>query len=96
MTNTQSSPIILYHCTTDKKLQRYQTTGGILSPVRGWIFENSAREWCRKTGRNIILKIEVETVYPLPDHKPIGHSYWSPDFVRKWELSELVTHAKKR
>jgi len=85
--------MVLYHCTTEKKLNRYQTTKAILPPVRGWKYENSARNWCKKTGRNIILKIEVNEAYPLPDHKPPGHAYWSPDFVRKWEVVYHKEHS---
>lgn len=78
--------MIGYHVTTPKKLSRYRATKAILSPVRFWAFENSAREWAKKVGRTVILKIEVDDnhAYPLPDHKPRGHAYWTPDFVTRW------------
>ena len=76
--------VIGYHVTTPKKLARYIATSCILPPVRFWQFPNSAREWARRTGRTIILRIEVKEAYPLPDHKPRGHAWWTPDMVRKW------------
>ena len=71
-----------YHCTTPKKLARYAATGGILPPVRFWRSEGTARDWMSKTSRSVLLKIEVETGYPLPDHKPRGMAWWSPEVVR--------------
>jgi hypothetical protein len=79
--------MIGYHCTTERKLGRYKATKAILPPVRFWAFENSARSWGKRTGRNIILKINVDTAYPLPDHQPKGHAYWSPNLVRNWEIN---------
>jgi hypothetical protein len=76
--------MILYHCTTDNKLKKYLNTGCILMPVRGWNNINSARNWCKRTGRNIILKFECTTAYPLPDHKPMFHSYWTPENIHSW------------
>jgi len=76
----------LYHCTTPKKLARYASTGCILPPVRGWSHVSSAQAWCMRTGRSIVLEIEVSISYPLPDHKPRGQAFWSPDMVRAWEV----------
>ena len=76
--------MIGYHVTTPKKLARYQATGAILPPVRFWAFERSAQSWADKTGRHVILRIDVDTAYPLPDHKPTGHAYWTPELVRFW------------
>ncbi len=78
--------MIGYHVTTPKKLERYKATGVILSPVRFWIFKDSASTWMKKTGRTIILKINVDKAYPLPDHQPRGHAYWTPEIIRKWEI----------
>ncbi len=74
----------LWHATTPKKFARYQVTGGILPPVRGWAFPDSATAWARRTGRSIILEIDVPSAYPLPDHKPRGHGYWHDGIVREW------------
>lgn len=74
-----------WHVTTPKKLARYRATGGILPPVCFWAFEASAQAWARKTGRTVILQIEVQIAYPLPDHRPRGHAFWSPEMVRQWK-----------
>lgn len=75
----------LYHATTLKKYTRYQATGCILPPVRGWNTEEAARNWGKDKFRPIILKLIVSTAYPLPDHKrPDGRAYWSPD-IGRWE-----------
>lgn len=79
--------MILYHCTTPHKLERYIGSKQIFSPVRGWKWLNSAKEWNKKTGRTIILEIETtENVYPLPDHKPLFHSFWTSDNIKSWKI----------
>jgi|WetSurMetagenome_2_1015567.scaffolds.fasta_scaffold03341_13 hypothetical protein len=78
--------MILYHCTTEKKLQKYKHTGCILMPVRGWAYLESAKNWNKKTGRTIILKIICNLAYPLSDHRPLYHSYWTPENIKKWEV----------
>jgi len=70
-----------WHCTTPKKLERYRQTGCILPPVRFWRYRNSAVAWGLKTGRTVLLRIQVEEAYPLPDHKPTGHAWWTPGHV---------------
>lgn len=72
-----------WHVTTPKKLARYRATGGILPPVRFWRFKSSAEAWAKKVGRSVILEIAVTEAYPLPDHKPTGHAWWSPEMVRQ-------------
>ncbi len=80
-----------FHVTTPAKIERYEATGCILSPVRFWRFENSARAWAKKTGRSVILKIEVTEAYPMPDHAPKGHAWWSPEYVRNYEkLPQII------
>jgi len=72
-----------YHCTTSKKLERYESTGAILPPVRFWSTEYSAREWMKKVGRNILLQFDIPGRYfPLPIK---GGAYWSNSLVRKWK-----------
>jgi hypothetical protein len=78
--------MIGYHCTSENKLKRYEATSCIISPVRFWIYESSARNWLKKTGRTIILRINVDIAYPLPDHKPNGHAWYTPENVREWEI----------
>ena len=75
-----------YHVTTQKKLDRYKKTGAILPPVRFWKYENSAREWMKRTSRNILIEFNVDEFYPLPDHKPRGHAFWSPEIVRDFKI----------
>ena len=74
-----------YHCTTPRQVARYLATGCILPPVRFWCCQESARAWGQRTGRRVLLRIDVGTAYPLPDHQPRGHAYWSPDHIRTWE-----------
>jgi len=75
--------MIGYHVTTKKKLARYQTNNIILPPVRFWPTLEIASKWRKKTGRDIILKIEMDISYPLPDHKP---ARWTPEIIRTWEI----------
>lgn len=77
----------LYHATTPKKMDRYRATGCILPPVRGWSFASSAWAWAQRVQRPIVLRIEVGTAYPLPDHRPRGHAWWTPEMVRSWEAT---------
>jgi hypothetical protein len=51
--------MILYHCTTNKKIERYTASGRIMAPVRGFNTLKAANEWCRHTGRNVILWFEI-------------------------------------
>jgi len=71
-----------YHCTTDKKLKRYKNSGRILSPVRFFSTIYSAEKWCKKTGRNIILKITTDKYYPLPIK---GGAYWIDTDIISYE-----------
>jgi hypothetical protein len=75
--------MIGFHVTTKKKLDKYKQTGCILPPVRFWPNEFTAREWMKKTLRDVLLVINVEKSYPLPDHKP---ARWTEEIVRKWEI----------
>lgn len=72
-----------FHATTPKKLQAYQISKRIFSPVRFWPNETTAKEWAKRVNRSVILKIELNEVsYPLPDHKP---ALFTPFDVLKWE-----------
>lgn len=77
--------MIGYHVTTPKKIARYQTTGAILPPVRFWPDLHTARRWAKKTGRIVILQIQYEAAYPLPDHRP---AMWTPETVFEWEAEK--------
>ena len=79
-----------YHCTTEKKLKLYIESGCIKPPVRFFPNEQTARRWMLRTGRDILLKIEVSTSWPLPDHKP---ARWTDDHIKDWEI---LQHDEKR
>lgn len=67
-----------YHVTTTNKLKRYENTGAILPPVRFWPNLLTAQRWAKRTGRDLILKIETGISYPLPDHEP---AFWTPETI---------------
>lgn len=56
--------MIGYHVTTPRKLARYVASRAIFPPVRFWQYLPSAKAWALRTGRTIILRIDVETAYP--------------------------------
>ena len=73
-----------YHATTPKKLERYKATGVILPPVRFWTSIKTATDWALRVKRTIILEVEPDHAYPLPDHKPKGCAWWTDSMVREW------------
>lgn len=76
-----------YHVTTPKRLARYQATGAILPPVRWWSTLYSAGRWARKTGRTLVLEIELPPQrWPLPIR---GGAYWSDQPVRRWRVHRV-------
>lgn len=75
---------IVYHVTTQKKLERFNRSGCILPPVRYWTTLYSALRWARRTGRLIILEFEEPLIsYPLPQK---GGTKWSPEIIREWKI----------
>lgn len=70
---------VLFHATTPKKLARYEATGTILPPIRGFDTEDAAREWGRTAGRTVILRVFPSgPVWPLPDHhQKSGLAWWA-------------------
>lgn len=77
--------MIGYHVTTPAKLARYKQSRCIYPPVRFWLFKASAEKWLKKTGRSIILEIECNQAFPLPDHQPPRHAWWTPEYVRTFK-----------
>ena len=73
-------PDVGYHVTTERKLARYRATGAILSPVRFWPTRETADQWANKTGRKIILELNLRGTisHPLPDHIP---ARFTPDNI---------------
>lgn len=62
--------MIVYHCTTFKKLCRYRKSGGILPPVRAWKTMDEAVRFSKQTGRKIILRLKFPPhAEQLPGHK---------------------------
>lgn len=83
----EDPPKVIFHATTPKKLLRYQATGTILPPIRGWTTEKAAREFARRTLRSVILKLTLDSpAWPLPDHHiPEGLAFWTLSVVG-WEV----------
>lgn len=79
-------PTVLYHATTSRKLTRYEQTGAILPPVRGFDTLAGAKEWARLTnGRVVILRLKVHHAQALPDHHNAhGLAWWSPVACDSW------------
>lgn len=71
-----------FHVTTPKKIERYLSTGVILPPVRFWPNIETAKRWAKRTGRSVILEINMDVSYPLPDHVP---ARWTPEMIREWK-----------
>lgn len=85
---TLISPRYGWHCTTARKLARYQASGRILAPVRFWPNRETAERWARRTGRELIIKIRLDgPSYPLPDHKP---ARWCPADVLEFEHDHAI------
>jgi hypothetical protein len=61
--------MIVYHCCSYKKLQRYMTTGRILAPVRAWENIQQAERMSISTGRRVILRLR----FPNDAPKLEGH-----------------------
>ena len=81
------APTVGWHCTTARKLARYEATGAILPPVRFWRWERRAREWAREKQRLVLLRIVVpDPAYPMTDHQPPGAAWWTPSLVRSWDV----------
>jgi hypothetical protein len=61
--------MIVYHCCSYKKLQKYLKSGGILPPVRAWENIEQAKRMSISTGRKIILRLK----FPNNAAKLEGH-----------------------
>lgn len=83
-------PKKLYHATTVGKLEKYENTGLIYPPVRGFDTLEGVQEWARLVNsRTIILEFEVDVVQALPDHhNKYGLAWWSPKLVTEWKVIE--------
>lgn len=75
----RAPPRVLYHAIGERRLhQRYETTGTILPPIRGWTTEEAARIFARRTHRTVILHLDVDgDAWPMPDHHVAeGLAFW--------------------
>jgi hypothetical protein len=61
--------MIVYHCCSAKKLNKYLKTGRILAPVRAWENIQQAERMSISTGRKIILRLR----FPSKAEKLPGH-----------------------
>ena len=67
----------LYHVTTSKKARKYQASGFIRKPIRGFTTIMGAMAWAMKVGRKVIYEVESEKAYKLPEHhNPFGEAWW--------------------
>ncbi len=74
--------MILFHVTTNKKAKRYNDTGFIMKPVRGFTTLQGAMAWAIKSGRTVIYEVTGNNAYKLPDHHNIfGDAWWLDDDV---------------
>ncbi len=87
MTEFPKRTMTLYHVTTPRKLTRYQHTGCILAPVRGFNTVEAAREWARLTGRTVILTAVGSDCHKLPDHhNQYGTAWWCDSDIHGWDV----------
>lgn len=56
--------MVVYHCCSLKKLDRYRKSGRIIAPVRAWENIQQAERMSKSTGRRIILRLK------FPDNAP--------------------------
>ena len=76
----------LYHVTTDKKAKRYNETGHIIAPVRGFTTLMGAMAWAIKVGRKVIYEVESKKVHKLPDHhNEYGEAWWIDEDVKNYK-----------
>lgn len=61
--------MIVYHCTSLKKLNKYLKSGQINPPVRAWENIEQAERMSISTGRRIILRLK----FPNNANKLEGH-----------------------
>ena len=56
--------MVVYHCCSYKKLQKYMKAGYILPPVRAWENIEQAERMSKSTGRKIILRLKFPEYAP--------------------------------
>lgn len=63
---------LFYHVTTIRKFERYMNTGSIMPLVRAWDDFNHAYDFMIRTGRNIIIVLNLKNEQRIEGHK--GHT----------------------
>lgn len=87
----------LFHVTTPNKLAKYQISGRIIAPVRGFSTIEAAEKWARLTGRTMILKINATNCWKLPDHhNEFGTAWWTETDIKEWDISKVVINDRKQ
>lgn len=74
--------MIVYHVCSNKKLQRYIKSGGIMPPVRAWETITQAERMSLSTGRRVILRLR----FPDNAEKLEGHFGQARVLYQKLEL----------
>ena len=77
--------MIVYHVTTQKKLNKYIENGGINPPVRAWENIQQAERMSLSTGRKIILRLK----FPDNAEKLEGHFNQARVLNYKYELDSM-------
>jgi hypothetical protein len=92
-----TTPLQLFHVTTEKLVQRYHATGCILPPVRGFNSLEAAMFWAMRVGRKVILRFDVAQAHRLPDHhNAFGSAYWSEAPVPVYAYTCVVSPKRAR
>lgn len=82
--------MIVYHCTSLKKLGKYLKSGCILPPVRAWEDIEHAQRMSISTGRRIILRLK------FPDNAPKLEGHYNQARVLYESLPLTKEMLKKR
>lgn len=77
--------MIVYHCCSNKKLQKYLKNGYIKSPVRAWDDIKQAERMSISTGRKIILRLK----FPDNANKLEGHFNKARIIYNNYILSDI-------
>lgn len=81
------TPKMLYHTTTPKKLQRYEISKRIISPVRGFLTKEAAEYWAKRHGRSILIMFKATKPWKLPDHhNRHGTAWWNEGDIETFEV----------
>ena len=76
----------LYHVTTEKKAKKYNDTGFIKKPVRGFDTLTGAMFWAMRVGRQVIYEFESNKCFKLPDHhNKFGDAYWVDKNIKNFK-----------